>query len=105
MSRIDPFLSDEVARERPESFSKRYCIVLHTDTGTGRYIICHSQSPELADGIFAYLLENVKAYGKNCEFISRHLRNERERLTKFIKNAKKAVKDDKTDDEEVIKLG
>ena len=73
-----------------ENWAQNNCVIIHHDVGTGKSLICHSQSLSVSKGIVDFLNSNVDSLTENCEFLARHLRYEREKIKRFIDNVKKS---------------
>jgi len=85
--------NDEEAEEdqdtAKEGWVKENCVVIHHDSGTGRTLLCQNKKV-LATKIKEFLENDVRAISKNCEFLARHLRYEREKISRFVEKAKLA---------------
>ena len=71
-------------------WAQNHCVIILSETGTGKTMLCHSKETEFANGVISFLNSNVDALTSNCEFLARHLRFERDTIKRFIENTKKS---------------
>ena len=89
LAHLDPHADQE---KKGNDFAIENCIIIEHDSGSGRTLICHSQSSKLAKDILQFLTDEVASITNNCEFLARHLRIQRDRFGNTVKELKAALK-------------